>query len=97
VVDQAHNGFLDVALDLGLIGLALLLVPFVYYSWCAFREGMRESSLAGLWPLVYFALFTVSNTVESHVFRDDGLFWAVYVATAISLNSAFGPQGQSRL
>lgn len=78
---HAHNGFLDVALDLGTIGLALFLAPLVGFGSRVVRGlGGRNPRLHLVWPAVFLAYWVLSNLTESPLVRHDHLGWALYVA-----------------
>jgi exopolysaccharide production protein ExoQ len=83
---HAHNGYLDIWLDLGLIGLGLMLC----HIFLNFRRGivlMRSTGATeDLWALAYltFVSFT-SLTGVTLITRRAGIFWALYVALSLSM------------
>jgi exopolysaccharide production protein ExoQ len=82
-VASAHSGWLEMALGMGRIGVALLALQLV----AALLRGMRAlgDSQAGLWApafLIVFAMYTMS---ESHALQANNLFWIIYVAAAARL------------
>ncbi len=90
---HAHNGFLDVAVDLGMIGLALLTVPLLACATRVFRDlrsGVRELERA--WPGLFLVYWILSNLTESPLVRHDHLGWALYVSVFVSA----GPSDQHR-
>ena len=80
-INQAHNGALDLAAELGLAGLVLVLAPLAYFAVAALRHGLDAKVRACLWPGTYFVFLIASNTAESGLLRHK-LFWALYVASA---------------
>jgi len=82
---HAHNGFLDVALDLGAIGFALFALPLLAYATRIARrlkDPIRDVS--GAWPAVFLVYWLLSNLTESPLMRHDHLGWALYVAVVVS-------------
>lgn len=81
---HAHNGFLDLALELGMGGVAIFLAGAAV----AARRGVAAlrgtPGAAALWPLLLLAFFLVYNLTESSLLRQNSLFWVLYVATASS-------------
>jgi exopolysaccharide production protein ExoQ len=84
---HAHNGYLDLWLDLGLIGLSVFACGLV----AAFRRAIyvfrTSSSRAERWPLAFLALFVLYNCAESHLLRLLSTLWIPYVATYVGLGA----------
>jgi exopolysaccharide production protein ExoQ len=83
---HAHNGYLDIWLDLGLIGLVLMLS----HIFLNFRRGlllMRSTGATeGLWALAYLTFVSLTSLTEVTLLtRRAGIFWALYVALSISM------------
>jgi len=81
----AHNGFLDLALELGVVGLAAFCVPFALALARAARLALEEPGAEALWPLAFLAWLVTSNLSESGLMLSGPLGWAVFVATAATL------------
>ncbi len=83
--DHAHNGYLDMALDLGLIGLGLVL-PHLLSS---FRRAIallgRTKTAEGGWPLAYLTFLALASLTYSILLSQYVFFWALYVATTLSM------------
>lgn len=81
--NQAHNGYLEVFLNLGVTGLALLML--VIYS--AFRSASRlnETSFEyGQMRLALLACVLVSNWTEASFARPTEFFWFLFLLVAIN-------------
>jgi exopolysaccharide production protein ExoQ len=85
---HAHNAFIDMTLNVGLIGLAIFLVAL----FDCFRRAVRYSQEPGrpfsLWPLLFYSymflyFFTESTPVDRH-----SLIYILYCATSVSMNVA---------
>jgi O-antigen ligase len=81
---SAHNGFLEVSLQLGLVGLGILL--FLYLGWFrrAFVAVRNTTSADGLWPATYATFILLYNLTESVLLDRNNLYWALFVAVACS-------------
>jgi O-antigen ligase len=85
---SAHNGFLDLALALGLVGLALFALKFLISAGKASVNLRRARGLEGIWPLAFLAYFFLYNITETSVLIPTDILWAVYVGTCLSLSPA---------
>jgi exopolysaccharide production protein ExoQ len=82
-VPHSHNGFLDLVVELGVVGLGIFLAGFVM----SIRRGLLwariERSAIGLWPLVFLSFTFLFNLTEGSILRQDNLLWVLYVATSV--------------
>lgn len=82
---HAHNGFLDVWLDVGLVGVLLLSLSLAVNFVRAFVAMRAERGGAAMWPLLFLLFFVLANLSESSVLARNSLFWIVYVAVSARL------------
>jgi O-antigen ligase len=82
---NAHNGFLDLWISLGLVGLALFLAGFAVVFWKSFKRARLGNTAEFRWPLLYLIFLVVYNLDETNLFQHNSLMWALYVAVAASL------------
>jgi O-antigen ligase len=94
-VSASHNGFLDMLVTLGAIGLALLL----YSLFRAFKNGLL--CLGGgatpylSWCFCMIFLFVVVNMDEKAMMLPDDLIWVLYVIACVGLaEGAKGTRGR---
>lgn len=80
----AHNGYLDLGLQLGLVGIAIFLAGFVFALSRAFATVRRTQTLEGFWPGLFLAFMLVYNFTETMLATPNNIFWALYVATVCS-------------
>ena len=84
-VPHAHNGLLDLALQIGLVGL------FVYLAYFAISvrravEYARSNLLVGrVWPLAFLAFTLLYSITEDSPLASNSMFWIVYASVACSL------------
>lgn len=86
---SAHNGFLEIALALGLVGLALFVMGFLRSIVSAIRHLRRSQGLDALWPAVFLAFFLAYNLTETSVLLPNNVLWVLYVAVVFSLRRTF--------
>jgi exopolysaccharide production protein ExoQ len=85
---NAHNGFFDLWLGLGVVGLFLLALSFMDtivkgYIWLRYFSKTPD----GFWPLIFMVFFVISNLSESKLMRQNDFFTVIYVAISYSLIS----------
>lgn len=80
-LQQAHNGFLDVFVETGLIGLIILLALIVATLLSAAKSLERQPALC--WLAITLVLIVVShNMLESSLFRSYSLAWLLFLFAA---------------
>ncbi len=96
---HGHNGFLDLALDLGVVGLAAFIIPYGWYLWRSFRLALASRAPLDLWPITFLTFFALRNLTESELIQYD-IGWVLYIAVALSLQfeaRPVQPPGQAPL
>lgn len=81
---HAHNGFLDLLLDLGVVGLALYAAGYALAAARAVAALRATRTAEGLWPLAFLTLVLLYNLTESVILRQNSVFWVLYVSTVSS-------------
>jgi exopolysaccharide production protein ExoQ len=89
-VPHAHNAYIDLALELGLIGLALYVTAFVVALWRALAYMRADSEHGSKWPLVYLCFILLYSFTESSVLVPGSIFWMLFVAAACSAAQPMG-------
>ena len=82
----AHNGFIDLTLALGLIGLFLFAVSFVATFMKALKRAYGAENPGDLWPLGFLVLIVMANLSESILMNGGNIFWVLFVAISFTLN-----------
>jgi O-antigen ligase len=90
VPSHGHNGFLDVWLDLGLLGVAVFLFGFAVYSRRAVALLRKWHSPEALWPAIFLAYLFLSNLTESSLIGENSIFWVLYTATVLNISRECG-------
>jgi exopolysaccharide production protein ExoQ len=79
---HAHNAFLDAWLNLGVLGLALLIAAIGWAGVRAARELRGSAAPDAIWPLAFVAFTVMTNLTESRLLDAGTLYWALFVAVA---------------
>ncbi len=87
-VPHAHNGFLEVWLGLGLIGLALVLINLSRNFLFALGVATRNREVEYSWPLLLVVFTVLYNVTENSLLAVNSLPWIAYAATSYWLARA---------
>lgn len=83
--EHAHNGFLDLWLDLGLLGLAAFAIRLVFVFAMAVLWVRSTKSAEGLWPLSYMTFLLLYSTTYPVGLEQNSIWWVLYVAVSLPL------------
>jgi O-antigen ligase len=86
-IPTAHNGWLEIMLHCGLVGLVLVAVSFASAFRGAWRQVRRPSPDSFALIIFLFLLF-VTNVAEARLMQQNSLPWVLYVVTVIGLREA---------
>ena len=79
-VPSAHNGYLEIWLDLGICGLAAFFLGFARHFWKAAECFRREGLWEGAWPLLFLIFLFFVNLAQSSLLSPNYVLWILYVA-----------------
>lgn len=82
---NAHNGLIELAIDLGLLGILIFLAGFVTNLVRAFIWVRVSRMSEGLWPLIYLTFIFLINITESSLFQRNNIYWVLYVALTLTI------------
>ena len=84
-VIYAHNGFLDIWLSIGLVGLSVFLMSFLNTVKQSLALLRKTNNPEGFWPLLFLTYILLSNLTEGTITTMSSSFWAIYAAISYSL------------
>jgi len=84
-VYQAHNGFLNVGVELGWLGLAFFVLSVVFAFIRAIQWVRLSKTYADLWPIIYVTFLLMYNYTETTVIEHNSIFWVLYVGVTLSV------------
>ncbi len=80
----SHNGYLEITLSLGFVGLLL----FLWILRTGFRRALfyaeNPESISDLWPLAFLVFFTIHNLAECSILWQNCLEWSLCVTTIMA-------------
>jgi len=79
----AHNGWLEVAIGLGFVGLTLLALDFLWILGRAILAAI--DTWTGVFALAFCAQFLLFSLSESTSLQQNSIVWLIYVAIAAKL------------
>lgn len=83
---HAHNGFVEVFLDLGNLGYYLLLASFAITWYRVLKQAYQTRKAADFMPLSFMVFYTINNITESYTLYLTNIFWPLYIAISLNAN-----------
>lgn len=83
-VPNAHNGLLDLWVDLGILGTIILLLSIFNTLMKSFSILRKTENIIYIWPLLFLFNMSLANLTESTLMVRNDVFWVIYVALAFS-------------
>lgn len=77
---HAHNGYLNLATQVGLPVATMAVVQILLSFYRSIRNFQREHSSTSYFAIACIFMFIISNTVESSLYRHNVIFWLIMVA-----------------
>jgi exopolysaccharide production protein ExoQ len=84
-IPNAHDGYLDIWLSLGLVGLACFAYPLLRASSRVWKLMMSNELQQNLWLVVCFFMVLFYNVDESVLIASPSLMWALFVSSVCAL------------
>ncbi|MFN6468565.1 MAG: O-antigen ligase family protein [Nostoc sp. SerVER01] len=82
---SAHNGFLDLWLALGLLGVLVFLAGFLSSFFKAiYFIRLNKMFENNVWLLIYLTVLTFSNLTETTLIEQNSIEWTLYVSAVLS-------------
>jgi len=82
---HAHNGFIELWLELGIVGTGLFLLVFAHYSAKATKLLRRSSEPDSAWPLIFLVFLFFTNFTETVFLAANNIYFILYSSIAITL------------
>jgi len=83
---HAHNGLIELWLELGMLGVGLFLTGFFVYAFRAVRFLQSNGGAELIWPLVFLVLLVLTNITEVTILSRNNIFWILYTAVAFTVS-----------
>jgi exopolysaccharide production protein ExoQ len=82
---NAHNGILDLFLELGLVGVMVFTIGFFTNVIRGIAWLRIDRSVESFWVLLYLTYLVLANVGESSLLSRNDIFWVLYVSLTFSL------------
>ncbi|BAY61778.1 O-antigen polymerase [Calothrix brevissima NIES-22] len=82
---NAHNGFLDLWLDLGLLGIIIFFMGFFSLLFKCLKYIRITKTPEGFWPAICLFYLILINLTETSLLIQNNMFWILYVAAEVSM------------
>jgi exopolysaccharide production protein ExoQ len=82
---HAHNGFLEVMVELGFLGVSVFVLHFLLSLARGATWIRLTDTVEGFWPAIFLAFMLLYNLTETAILEGRNLLWIVYVAVALSM------------
>lgn len=84
-VGNGHNGYLDVWLELGFVGLGLFVAALVIAIRRVWRRLVTSADSVGTWYALLLGFLIVYSVTEKVILQQSELVWTLFVATLLYL------------
>jgi len=96
IVAHAHNGFLEIGIELGAAGLVLFAFSWLR-AWRRLWPLWRLGAIGRIaWPIAILVLIALYDLDENTLLIYNGLFWILYVAALSTIERLAGDQHHTR-
>jgi O-antigen ligase len=82
---HAHQGFLDLAVDLGLIGFSFFFLSICRYIAFGVKYLITDSKIESTFPLLFLTFLIILNLSESFLLKPSHV-WVYYVISSVRLS-----------
>lgn len=86
VPGHSHNGFIELGLSLGLIGLLLFMCSWVRAVLKAINQAFQNQRVEHIWSLQFLIFVAIVSLVGGVVLEAASFSWTLYIATVLSLD-----------
>jgi exopolysaccharide production protein ExoQ len=80
---HAHNGFLELSLDIGLVGTSVFVVSWLLGVWRGVRLIIHVPGAIALWPVMTMVSFVLSNITEANIATYNTFPWVIFLSAFI--------------
>jgi exopolysaccharide production protein ExoQ len=89
-VPHAHDAYIELALELGLVGLGLYVGAYLLAMKRAALYMRMERDNSAKWPLVYLCFVLLYSFTENYVLAPNTIFWMLFVAASCTISQPVG-------
>jgi exopolysaccharide production protein ExoQ len=82
---HAHNGYLDLLLDGGLVGAVLLVAAFIPAMVNGTRFLRQERTKTAAWPMLFITFVLIYNCTEVALLNQLSIIWVLFTGLSVGL------------
>lgn len=86
ILPHAHNGFIDITLDIGYVGLSLFILIYLTAFIRALKRAYATKNSEDMWPLAFLIFLAMNNMTESYLLRSSNIYWTLLISVVLSVN-----------
>jgi exopolysaccharide production protein ExoQ len=84
----ADNGFIDILINTGYIGLILFLVFYFGAWWRSIKYAIKAVDINGVFPLILMAYTLIANISWSLIFESEGFFMLIMLSVLFCITNS---------
>lgn len=92
---HAHNGWLDIGLDLGLLGVSLFTLGYLRSVFRAFHRIRWQPGPTWRYCLIFLLLFLAGSITDTSPFLIRDITWIMYVSVTLTLAQPIAEEAQT--
>jgi exopolysaccharide production protein ExoQ len=89
---DAHNGFIDLTLSVGLLGLGVFAIGYFYTLFRCLSRFFANQNDESLYQSILLIFIAISNFSETGLFACNHIFWLLYVTVSCSAIAQANPK-----
>jgi O-antigen ligase len=93
---HAHNGLLELWLELGLLGMGLFILVFLFYLQKAVRVLRLHAHPEAAWPLVFLLFLFLANLTETAFLVTNSIYFFLFVTVALTCSRDLALHGANK-
>lgn len=86
MINHAHNGYLELLLDVGFMGLVLFIICFSLLYIKSFQIAYKNQQASDLFPIALLNFLVLQNITESYLTYRTNIVWLLFVTLYLSVN-----------
>lgn len=83
----ADNGFIDLLVNTGYVGLFLFLLFYMWVWWRSIKYASKAPGINGLFPIILMSFTLLANITWSLIFENESFFMLTMIAVLFSISS----------
>ncbi len=85
--EQGHNGFIDITLELGIMGLILFLIVLIKGYNRSFKLIKNNQDESGYWYILTLIFLTVVSFTESFILKYNNIYWVMLLLCCVGIQN----------